>query len=98
VAAAGDWVLVHAAAGGTGLLLTQIVKHLGGRVIGTTSTPEKAAAAQQAGAEEVCVSWSEGSTEDELCTTVDSCLLCCRALQRVDLMGRSVPAPAAGRR
>ncbi|KAI8834678.1 chaperonin 10-like protein [Chytridium lagenaria] len=38
----GDYVLVHAAAGGTGLLLSQVAKHLGAFVIGTTSTPEKA--------------------------------------------------------
>jgi NADPH2:quinone reductase len=49
----GDWVVVHAAAGGVGLLLTQIVKLRGGRVIATTSTPEKAELARQAGAEEV---------------------------------------------
>jgi len=50
---AGDWVLVHAAAGGTGQLLTQIVSNLGGRVIGTTSTPEKAEVARSFGAQEV---------------------------------------------
>ena len=49
----GDWLLVHAAAGGVGLLLTQIVKHRGGRVIATTSTPEKEALARGAGADEV---------------------------------------------
>ena len=49
----GDWVVVHAAAGGMGLLLTQLVTLRGGRVIGTTSTEEKAALARQAGAEEV---------------------------------------------
>ncbi|MFI9262203.1 quinone oxidoreductase family protein [Streptomyces sioyaensis] len=49
----GDTVLVHAAAGGTGLLLTQMVKMLGGRVIGTVSSPEKAQQARQAGADEV---------------------------------------------
>lgn len=49
----GDWVLVHAAAGGVGLLLTQIAKLRGGRVIATTSSPEKAALARDAGAEEV---------------------------------------------
>jgi NADPH2:quinone reductase len=48
----GDWLLVHAAAGGVGLLLTQIVKHRGGRVIATTSTPEKEALAREAGADE----------------------------------------------
>src|SRR3989440_1454672 len=49
----GDWVLVHAAAGGVGLLLTQIAKLRGGRVIGTTSADEKAALAKEAGADEV---------------------------------------------
>jgi NADPH2:quinone reductase len=49
----GDWVIVHAAAGGVGLLLTQIVKLLGGRVIGTTSSEEKAGLAREAGADEV---------------------------------------------
>ncbi len=49
----GDWVLVHAAAGGVGLLLTQIVKSRGGRVIATTSTAEKADLAREAGADEV---------------------------------------------
>ncbi len=48
----GDWVVVHAAAGGVGLLLTQIAKLRGGRVIATTSSPEKAALAREAGAEE----------------------------------------------
>jgi NADPH2:quinone reductase len=50
---AGDTVIVHAAAGGVGLLLTQIVKMQGGRVIATVSTEEKAALARQAGADEV---------------------------------------------
>jgi NADPH2:quinone reductase len=49
----GDAVLVHAAAGGVGLLLTQIVKARGGRVIATTSTEEKAALARQAEADDV---------------------------------------------
>lgn len=47
----GDWVVVHAAAGGVGLLLTQIVKLLGGHVLGTVSTPEKAELATAAGAD-----------------------------------------------
>jgi NADPH2:quinone reductase len=51
--AEGDVVVVHAAAGGVGLLLTQIVKLRGGHVIATTSTPEKAALARDAGADEV---------------------------------------------
>jgi NADPH:quinone reductase len=49
----GDWVIVHAAAGGVGLLLTQIAKLRGGRVIATTSTEEKASLAREAGADEV---------------------------------------------
>jgi NADPH2:quinone reductase len=49
----GDRCLVHAAAGGVGLLLCQIAKHEGAFVIGTTSTPEKAALARAAGADEV---------------------------------------------
>ncbi|MGH3715919.1 MAG: quinone oxidoreductase family protein [Micromonosporaceae bacterium] len=49
----GDAVLVHAAAGGMGLLLTQLVKLKGGRVIGTVSSVEKEKLAQEAGADEV---------------------------------------------
>jgi NADPH2:quinone reductase len=49
----GDDVLVHAAAGGMGQLLTQLVKHLGGRVVATTSTPEKGELAEAAGADVV---------------------------------------------
>jgi len=47
----GDWVMVHAAAGGVGLLLTQIAKLRGARVIATTSTDEKAQLAKEAGAD-----------------------------------------------
>jgi NADPH2:quinone reductase len=49
----GDTVLVHAAAGGVGLLLVQLAKFRGGKVIGTVSTPEKEALAREAGADEV---------------------------------------------
>jgi NADPH:quinone reductase len=49
----GDWVIVHAAAGGVGLLLTQMARLRGGRVIATTSTDEKAALASDAGANQV---------------------------------------------
>ena len=49
----GDVAVVHAAAGGVGLLLTQIVKLSGGTVIGTTSTDEKAELARAAGADHV---------------------------------------------
>ena len=50
---AGEWALVHAAAGGVGLLLTQMCKMLGAKVIGTVSTDEKARLAKEAGADEV---------------------------------------------
>ncbi|MFZ0121343.1 MAG: quinone oxidoreductase [Pseudonocardiaceae bacterium] len=49
----GETVLVHAAAGGVGLLLTQLATARGGRVIGTVSTPEKERLAREAGAAEV---------------------------------------------
>lgn len=49
----GHTCLVHAAAGGVGLLLCQMAKRRGARVIGTVSTEEKAALARQAGADEV---------------------------------------------
>jgi NADPH2:quinone reductase len=49
----GDSVLVHAGAGGVGLLLTQIAHNLGARVITTVSTEEKARLSRQAGADEV---------------------------------------------
>jgi NADPH2:quinone reductase len=49
----GDTCLVHAAAGGVGLLLCQIAKMRGARVIGTVSTEEKARLAREAGADEV---------------------------------------------
>jgi NADPH:quinone reductase len=49
----GDVVLVHAAAGGVGQLLTQVVRLRGGSVIGTVSSEAKAEAARAAGAEHV---------------------------------------------
>ena len=51
----GDSVLIHAGAGGVGLLLIQIAKRLGARVLTTVSTDEKAALARAAGADEVIV-------------------------------------------
>lgn len=50
---AGDACLVHAAAGGVGLLLVQMAKMRGARVIGTVSTEDKAKLAREAGADEV---------------------------------------------
>ena len=49
----GETALVHAAAGGVGLLLVQMAHGIGARVIGTTSTEEKAKLAREAGADEV---------------------------------------------
>ena len=49
----GDTALVHAAAGGMGLLLTQLIKARGGNVIGTVSTEEKERLAREAGADEI---------------------------------------------
>jgi len=49
----GDNVLMHAGAGGVGLILTQWAHHLGARVITTVSTPEKERLSRQAGAHEV---------------------------------------------
>lgn len=52
----GDWCLVQAAAGGLGLLIVQMIKLRGGKVIGVTSSEDKAAAVREAGANEVVVS------------------------------------------
>ncbi|WP_275562863.1 zinc-binding dehydrogenase [Streptomyces sp. 5-6(2022)] len=49
----GDVVVVHAAAGGVGLLLVQWARHLGAHVIGTVSNEEKAEVVRQAGANDV---------------------------------------------
>ena len=49
----GDTALIHAAAGGVGLLLVQMAHNIGARVIGTVSTEEKAKLARDAGADEV---------------------------------------------
>jgi NADPH2:quinone reductase len=55
---AGETLLVHAAAGGMGLLLSQIGKAKGARVIGTTSSEAKAALAREAGAD-VVINYTE---------------------------------------
>ncbi|NKB32459.1 MAG: zinc-binding dehydrogenase [Pseudomonadales bacterium] len=61
----GDRCLIHAAAGGVGLLLIQMVKNAGGFVIGTVSTEEKAQLAKDAGADEVIL-YSEQDFEVEV--------------------------------
>jgi len=52
---AGETALVHAAAGGVGLLLVQMARAIGARVIGTASNEEKARLAREAGADEVII-------------------------------------------
>jgi NADPH:quinone reductase len=61
---AGETALVHAAAGGVGLLLTQMASAQGARVIATVSTPEKAELAREAGADEVIL-YTEADFETE---------------------------------
>lgn len=56
----GSEILVHAGAGGVGLLLTQIAKSLGARVITTVSNEEKAELSRSAGADEVILYTREG--------------------------------------
>jgi len=63
--APGDICLVHAAAGGVGLLLCQVAKRRGARVIGTVSTAAKAALAREAGADDV-ISYTEQDFEAEV--------------------------------
>lgn len=55
----GDWVLVHAAAGGVGLWLCQLLKAVGAKMIGTASTDEKTALAKRYGAAHVVNSKTE---------------------------------------
>jgi NADPH2:quinone reductase len=61
----GDSCLIHAAAGGVGLILTQMAKNAGAYVIGTVSTPEKAELARSAGADEVIL-YSQTDFEAEV--------------------------------
>jgi NADPH:quinone reductase len=51
----GETALIHAAAGGVGLLLVQMARQIGARVIGTAGTEEKAKLAREAGADEVII-------------------------------------------
>jgi NADPH2:quinone reductase len=61
----GDTVVVHAAAGGVGLLLTQMAHHRGARVIATVSTEDKARLARDAGADDV-IRYTELDFESEV--------------------------------
>lgn len=61
---AGDIAVVHAAAGGLGRLVTQLVKLRGGTVIAVVSRPGKVAAAREAGADHVIVSTGDGFVDE----------------------------------
>ncbi|MDP6548796.1 MAG: quinone oxidoreductase [Dehalococcoidia bacterium] len=60
----GDRVLVHAGAGGTGLLLTQMIKRLGGYVFSTVSTEAKAELSRGAGADHVVIYTQQDFAEE----------------------------------
>ena len=60
---AGEWVLVHAAAGGLGTILCQLLSTRGVHVIGTTSTPQKAEIAKSHGAKAVIVTTQEDTVK-----------------------------------
>ena len=60
----GDFVLVHAGAGGTGLLLIQMAKRAGAYVFATVSTEEKAALAREAGADKAIIYTREDFEEE----------------------------------
>jgi NADPH:quinone reductase len=61
----GTTALVHAAAGGVGLLFTQMAKNAGAMVVGTVSTPEKARLARMAGADEV-INYTQKKFDEEV--------------------------------
>jgi NADPH2:quinone reductase len=61
---AGETVLIHAGAGGVGLLLTQMAKRLGARVLTTVSTEEKAELSRAAGADKVILYTTESFMEE----------------------------------
>jgi NADPH2:quinone reductase len=66
----GDTVLIHAAAGGVGLLATQLAKRAGARVFGTCSTPAKAELARAAGCDEVIL-YTETNFADAVLAATD---------------------------
>lgn len=107
---AGDTCLVHAAAGGAGLLIVQMAKALGARVIGTVSTEAKAQLARDTGADET-IRYTEQDFEAEVKhltsgrgvdvvydsvgrTTFDKSLNCLRPRGTMVLFGQSSGAVA----
>ena len=73
----GDFALVHAGAGGTGLLLIQMAKRAGAYVFATVSTEEKAALAREAGADKAII-YTHEDFEDEVKNATDG--LGCQAV------------------
>src|ERR1044071_1708949 len=67
----GETALIHAAAGGVGLLLVQMAKRIGARVIGTAGTHDKAQLARDASADE-CIVYTESDFETETKRLTDS--------------------------
>jgi NADPH2:quinone reductase len=68
---ASQTVLIHAAAGGVGLLLVQMAKKLGARVIGTVGSEEKAKLARDAGADELIIYTKQDFEKETLALTGD---------------------------
>jgi len=68
--AQGEWVLVHGAAGGSGLAAVEIAKCLGAKVIATAGSDEKLAAARRHGAD-VIVNYRTGTFKDEVLAVTD---------------------------
>jgi NADPH2:quinone reductase len=66
----GKTVLIHAAAGGAGLLLTQMAKLRGAKVFATVSTDAKAALTERAGADEI-INYTEAQFDDEVIRRTD---------------------------
>jgi NADPH:quinone reductase len=66
----GETALIHAAAGGVGLLLVQMAKKIGARVIGTVGSEEKAQLAREAGADE-CIIYTQTDFETETLRLTD---------------------------
>ena len=77
----GDTCLIHAAAGGVGLLLIQMAKKLGAQVIGTVSTKEKAQLAHSVGADETII-YTQNDFEKEVLRITDG--------QRIEVVYDSV--------
>jgi NADPH2:quinone reductase len=63
----GDWILIHAAAGGVGIILGQWAKHLGANVIGTVGSADKIAVARAHGCDHV-INYTAGGFADEVRT------------------------------